>query len=44
MLLKIVGAIMPLRTSADEESMGLDLGQHGEEAYIQTGGADSHAF
>ena len=43
-LLKIVGAIMPLRTSADEESMGLDLGQHGEEAYIQAGGADSHAF
>jgi Amt family ammonium transporter len=43
-LLKIVGALMPLRTSADEESMGLDLGQHGEEAYIQTGGADSHAF
>jgi Amt family ammonium transporter len=32
-LLKVVGAIMPLRADAHEETAGLDQNQHGEEAY-----------
>ena len=38
-LLKLVGAIMPLRASADDESTGLDLSQHGEEAYVHAEGS-----
>jgi Amt family ammonium transporter len=37
-LLKLVGAIMPLRADAQEEMVGLDVNQHGEEAYIHGGG------
>jgi len=40
-LLKIVGAIMPLRASAQDETFGLDLNQHGEEAYIHGEGMSS---
>jgi Amt family ammonium transporter len=36
-LLKLVGAVIPLRASADDESMGLDISEHGEEAYLHTG-------
>jgi Amt family ammonium transporter len=32
-LLKIVNAISPLRVSEKEEDTGLDVPQHGEEAY-----------
>jgi len=32
-LLKIIGFITPLRVSPEEEEMGLDESQHGEEAY-----------
>ena len=32
-LLKIVDAVVGLRVSEDEEIKGLDLSQHGEEAY-----------
>jgi ammonium transporter, Amt family len=38
-LLKLVGAVIPLRATADDESMGLDISEHGEEAYLHTGGA-----
>jgi Amt family ammonium transporter len=38
-LLKIIGAIMPLHASADDESEGLDTSMHGEEAYVHTGGS-----
>jgi Amt family ammonium transporter len=38
-LLKLVGAVMPLRASADDESSGLDLSQHGEEAYVHAEGS-----
>jgi Amt family ammonium transporter len=41
-LLKIIGAVMPLRADADGEREGLDISQHGEEAYVHaegTGGA-----
>lgn len=33
-LLKIVDAVVGLRVSAEEETKGLDLSQHGEEGYI----------
>jgi Amt family ammonium transporter len=36
-LLKIVGAIFPLRAAVADESVGLDVSQHGEEAYVQAG-------
>jgi Amt family ammonium transporter len=32
-ILKIVDAIIGLRVNADDEIMGLDLSQHGEEGY-----------
>jgi Amt family ammonium transporter len=32
-ILKIVDATIGLRTTADDEIMGLDLSQHGEEGY-----------
>jgi Amt family ammonium transporter len=37
-LLKIVGALMPLRATSQEETTGMDVNQHGEEAYIHGGG------
>jgi hypothetical protein len=30
---------VPLRASADDEATGLDLTQHGEEAYLHEGNA-----
>jgi ammonium transporter, Amt family len=38
-LLKAVGAVLPLRVSEDAESMGLDVSQHGEEAYLHAQGS-----
>src|SRR4051794_15921144 len=38
-LLKVIGALMPLRVSAHEESLGLDVISHGEEAYASGEGA-----
>ena len=39
-LLKLVGLVMPLRTAdSREEGLGLDVGQHGEEAYTTGEGA-----
>ena len=35
-LLKLIGLITPLRSSASEESSGMDISQQGEEAYIQS--------
>ena len=40
-LLKIIGAVVPLRVVAEDETVGLDVAQHGEEAYVQTGGSES---
>jgi Amt family ammonium transporter len=34
-LLKLIGLVLPLRASLTDESDGLDVTQHGEEAYIQ---------
>jgi ammonium transporter, Amt family len=38
-ILKVLGAVMPLRVSEQDESLGLDIRQHGEEAYSSAEGA-----
>jgi len=38
-LLKAIGAVIPLRANEAEESVGLDLALHGEEAYVHGGGS-----
>jgi Amt family ammonium transporter len=40
-LLKVVGLIVPLRADARDEDAGLDLMQHGEEAYVHAAGSSS---
>jgi Amt family ammonium transporter len=37
-LLKIVGVIIPLRPDRKDETTGLDVSQHGEEAYVHAEG------
>jgi ammonium transporter, Amt family len=39
LLLKLLGALMPLRATESEEAMGMDVTQHGEEAYATGEGA-----
>jgi Amt family ammonium transporter len=43
-LLKVVGLILPLRAERSEESTGLDLSQHGEEAYVPAEGSSASAM
>jgi ammonium transporter, Amt family len=38
-LLKLVGLVIPLRAEANDEGLGLDISQHGEEAYANGEGA-----
>ena len=38
-LLKVIGLVMPLRATDNDESTGLDITMHGEEAYLQAEGA-----
>ena len=38
-LLRLIGAVMPLRGSEREESLGMDVVYHGEEAYATGEGA-----
>ncbi len=38
-LLRVIGALMPLRVTEREEALGLDVTQHGEEAYASGEGA-----
>jgi ammonium transporter, Amt family len=38
-LLKLMGLVMPLRVTEAEEAVGMDVGQHGEEAYATGEGA-----
>jgi Amt family ammonium transporter len=38
-LLKLIGAVMPLKAAANEEGLGMDISQHGEEAYGSGEGA-----
>jgi Amt family ammonium transporter len=42
-LLKLIGLVVPLRADAQDEDAGLDLMQHGEEAYVQAGGSSAIA-
>jgi Amt family ammonium transporter len=37
-LLKVINLVIPVRADASDESTGLDLTQHGEEAYLHEGG------
>jgi ammonium transporter, Amt family len=39
LLLRAIGAVMPLRAGAREEAVGMDVVQHGEEAYVTGEGA-----
>jgi Amt family ammonium transporter len=39
LLLKAIGALMPLRTTQLDEALGMDVTQHGEEAYASGEGA-----
>jgi Amt family ammonium transporter len=41
-LLKLIGLVLPLRASSSDETVGLDLTQHGEVAYLHSDGAGSH--
>jgi ammonium transporter, Amt family len=38
-LLRVIGAIMPLRATPREEALGMDVISHGEEAYVSGEGA-----
>jgi Amt family ammonium transporter len=38
-LLKVIGALVPLRAERTDEGLGLDVSQHGEEAYADGEGA-----
>jgi Amt family ammonium transporter len=40
-LLKLISVVLPLRASRSEEDEGLDISQHGEEAYLTAGGGSS---
>jgi len=40
-LLKLIGLMIPLRASASDESVGLDMCMHGEEAYVHMGGSQA---
>jgi len=40
-LLKMIGMVIPLRADAGDESVGMDVSQHGEEAYVHSSGTDS---
>jgi ammonium transporter, Amt family len=42
-LLKAIGLVLPLRATSEEESTGLDIPLHGEEAYMHLGGMDAIA-
>ena len=43
-LLKLVNVVLPIRAAAADEVEGLDVTQHGEEAYIHDGGMTAPAF
>ena len=40
-LLKVISVIVPLRATAQDEGTGLDITQHGEEAYLHSGGMEA---
>ena len=42
-LLKLVGAMMPLLADREQQILGMDLSEHGEEAYVHAGGSGTSA-
>ena len=38
-LLKVIGFVMPLRATENNEALGMDVNSHGEEAYATGEGA-----
>jgi Amt family ammonium transporter len=38
-ILKVIGLVMPLRATENEEALGMDVVAHGEEAYTSGDGA-----
>ena len=42
-LLKLIGLFLPLRANAADETTGMDLSQHGEEAYVHAGTTEGFA-
>ena len=38
-LLKLIGLVLPLRATSRDEALGLDVSDHGEEAYAEGDGA-----
>jgi Amt family ammonium transporter len=40
-LLKLIALVVPLRAGTEDEDAGLDLMQHGEEAYVQSSGSSA---
>jgi ammonia channel protein AmtB len=42
-LLKLVGLAFPLRASAADQAVGIDLTAHGEEAYSHASGSEATA-
>ena len=43
-LLKLIALVLPLRASTDDEAVGLDVAQHGEEAYIHESDVSGRAY
>jgi Amt family ammonium transporter len=41
-LLKLIGLVIPLRPSRADETVGLDVALHGEEAYLHADGSGAH--
>ena len=41
-LLKLIGLVIPLRAEREDEAGGLDQSEHGEEAYVHTGGVTAN--
>ena len=40
-LLKVVSAVFTLRANDEEQSIGIDVSGHGEEAYVHSGGSEA---
>ncbi len=43
-LLKVIGLVIPLRAESGDEAAGLDVTQHGEEAYIHESDVSGRAY
>ena len=41
LLLKVIGLFIPLRATVQDQGAGLDITQHGEEAYLHSGGLEA---